>query len=122
MTRRNRMSVVIGLLLAAVTNAPSTATPPAAPKACEPGSTSRLEQPPTREPGTTDPGKNDPSITTGSGAHQNPTLSDRLARSDGVLCPPNVDPDIRMPPPAGGKTPVIPPPGTPGGDPSVRPR
>jgi hypothetical protein len=111
-----RLSVSVGLLLAAAA-ASSTAAPPSDPKACEPGSTSRLEQPPTKAPGTADP-----SVTTGSGPNQNPTLSDRLARSDGVLCPPNVDPDIRVPPPGGGKMPVIPPPGSPGGDPGVQPK
>jgi hypothetical protein len=50
-------------------------------------------------------------------------LGDKLARSDGVLCPPaGVDPEIRAPTPDAGKTPVIPPPGSPGGDPSVRPK
>jgi len=50
-------------------------------------------------------------------------LGDRLARSDGVLCPPaNIDPQMRAPPPGGGRTPVIPPPGSPGGDPSIRPK
>ena len=50
-------------------------------------------------------------------------LGDKLARSDGVLCPPaGVDPDIRAPTPEAGNTPVIPPPGSPGGDPSIRPK
>ena len=50
-------------------------------------------------------------------------LTDKLARSDGVLCPPaGVDPEIRAPTPETGKTPVIPPPGSPGGDPTVRPK
>ena len=49
-------------------------------------------------------------------------LSDKLARTDGVLCPPNVDPEIRAPVPGGGKTPVIPPPGSPGGDQSIQPK
>jgi hypothetical protein len=50
-------------------------------------------------------------------------LGDKLARSDGVLCPPaGVDPAIRAPTPDTGNTPVIPPPGSPGGDPSVRPK
>ena len=50
-------------------------------------------------------------------------LGDKLARSDGVLCPPaGVDPAIRAPTPETGNTPVIPPPGSPGGDPSVRPK
>jgi hypothetical protein len=50
-------------------------------------------------------------------------LGDKLARSDGVLCPPaGVDPEIRAPTPQGGNMPVIPPPGSPGGDPSIRPK
>ena len=50
-------------------------------------------------------------------------LGDKLARSDGVLCPPaGVDPEMRAPTPDTGKTPVIPPPGSPGGDPTIRPK
>ena|SRR5437868_5327884 len=50
-------------------------------------------------------------------------LGDKLARSDGVLCPPaGVDPEMRAPTPDAGKTPVIPPPGSPGGDQTQRPK
>jgi len=50
-------------------------------------------------------------------------LSDKLERSEGVICPPvGIDPDIAVVPPGGGRTPVIPPPGSPGGDPTVRPK
>src|SRR3982074_2343815 len=50
-------------------------------------------------------------------------LGDKLARTDGVLCPPaGVDPEIRAPTPDTGNTRVIPPPGSPGGDPNVRPK
>src|SRR6266403_2138343 len=50
-------------------------------------------------------------------------LGDKLARSDGVLCPPaGIDPEIRAPTPDAGNTPVIPPPGSPGGDPTLRPK
>jgi hypothetical protein len=51
-------------------------------------------------------------------------LSDRLERTDGVIRPPGgVDPQIEVPPPDPGvRTPVIPPPGTPGGDPRVAPK
>jgi hypothetical protein len=53
----------------------------------------------------------------------NQTLSEKLAKTDGVLCPPsNVDPDIKAPTPQAGRMPVIPPPGSPGGDQSVRPK
>jgi hypothetical protein len=50
-------------------------------------------------------------------------LGDKLARTDGVICPPpGLDPDIRAPTPNGSNMPVIPPPGSPGGDPNVRPK
>jgi hypothetical protein len=51
------------------------------------------------------------------------SLSDKLAESKGVICPPaGVDPDIHVKPPAGGELKVIPPPGSPGGDPNVQPK
>jgi hypothetical protein len=50
-------------------------------------------------------------------------LGDKLAKSDGVLCPPaGIDPEMRAPTPESGNTPVIPPPGSPGGDPNLRPK
>ena len=50
-------------------------------------------------------------------------LSDKLARSGGVICPPaHVDPEIKQPTPPAGDMPVIPPTGSPGGDKSVRPK
>ena len=49
------------------------------------------------------------------------SLSEHLARSDGVICPPPaVDPAIKAPTPDAGNTPVIPPPGA--SDPTVRPK
>ena len=117
MTSHARAVIAIGLLLAAtsIASKQSFAAPPAAPKSCEPGAI----DPSVKPPGTRDPGKNEPN-TTGSARNEN--LSDRLARSDGVLCPPAVDPEMTAPPPGGGKTPVIPPPGSPGGDPNVQPK
>ena len=51
------------------------------------------------------------------------SLSDQLARSGGVICPPSaVDPEIHAPTPPGGAMPVIPPPGSPGGDQSIQPK
>ena len=51
------------------------------------------------------------------------TLGDKLAESEGVLCPPaGVDPEIRAPTPDTSDKPAIPPPGSPGGDPNVRPK
>src|ERR1700752_3302442 len=59
-----------------------------------------------------------PGETTGSA-----NLSDELSRSNGIICPPaEVDPSISVPPKGGGLTPVIPPPGSPGGDPSIVPK
>ncbi len=49
-------------------------------------------------------------------------LSDKLAQSGGVICPPNIDPDMKAPTPKGGTMPVIPPPGSPGGNPNVQPK
>jgi len=51
------------------------------------------------------------------------SLSEQLARSDGVICPPpGVDPGIRATTPEGGRMPVISPPGSPGGGPNIRPK
>lgn len=51
-------------------------------------------------------------------------LSGKLARQQGTLQPPPVDPGINAPLPAHGQgtMPVIPPPGSPGGDPHVVPK
>jgi hypothetical protein len=63
-----------------------------------------------------------PEGTTTTGQSRQP-LGEKLAQSDGVLCPPSgVDPEIRAPTPDTGNTPVIPPPGSPGGDPRIRPK
>ena len=74
-----------------------------------------------------DPCKPQERATIGAGqelaAKDDKPLSDKLARTDGVICPPPaVDPDIKAPTPPGGRIQVIPPPGAPGGDQSVRPK
>lgn len=86
---------------------PTTTAPPAA-TACAP------------HPGTANPpGTAAPGATTG----QTQPLGEKLAKTDGVLCPPTgIDPEIRAPAPDVGTMRVIPPPGTPGGDPTVRPK
>jgi hypothetical protein len=107
--RRYASIAVAYALLAVCASAAAQNRPPEAtdPKACAPGE--RLQPPRNNssEPGTTGAGEN---------------LSNKLARTEGVICPPNVDPEIKAPTPDAGRTPVIPPPGSPGGDPSVRPK
>ena len=72
-------------------------------------------QSPQKVPEDTGPGK--------SGSTGGP-LSDKLDRTDGVIHPPRgVDPEMsKKPPPSGSSMPVIPPPGTPGGEPGVEPK
>jgi hypothetical protein len=97
---------------------PAPATPPAQTAPPSPlrgaANCTPMQQPPR-------PGVAAPEGTT-TGQTREP-LGDKLSRSNGVLCPPaGVDPEMRAPTPEGGNTPVIPPPGSPGGDPSVRPK
>jgi hypothetical protein len=85
---------------------PAPAQPaPTDPKACAPGERLPLQDGSSKEP-----------VTTGE------ALSDKLARTDGVICPPHIDPEIKLPTPPGGTIQIIPAPGSPGGDPSVRPK
>jgi hypothetical protein len=54
-----------------------------------------------------------------------PDPSQQLDRSQGVIRPPGgVDPGMQVPPPDPGsqRTPVIPPPGSPGGDRAIEPK
>jgi hypothetical protein len=103
--------------LAAAQAPPAPTTPP--PQTAPPPPQRPMECAPMREApqsGTANPDGQ----TTGQ---RSEPLGDRLARSNGVLCPPaGVDPEMRAPTPDGGNTPVIPPPGSPGGDPNVRPK
>jgi hypothetical protein len=95
---------------------PSPTTPPA--QTAPPSPDRAVGCAPTQ---STPPGNVVPKGTT-IGQSREP-LGDQLAKSDGVLCPPaGVDPQIRAPTPDTGNTPVIPPPGSPGGDPNVRPK
>ena len=101
---------------AAVAQAPPTTKPPVAPKAeqLDPNACAQSHTPSTM-------GKGAESVDQTQDAQGN--LSDKLARSGGVICPPkNVDPEIKQPAPPGGAMPVIPPPGTPGGDQSIQPK
>jgi hypothetical protein len=116
---RKQPLVLASLLFVSVVTAaqaqspPSTATPPSAeardPRACQPS-----QEVPSQ-----------PGATTGqsSDTKTNQDLGDKLAQTDGVLCPPSgMDPAIRAPTPNTGRMPVIPPPGSPGGDPNIRPK
>ena len=70
------------------------------------------------------PSPSGPNASEGTTAgEQNEALGDKLAKSNGVLCPPaDIDPEMRAPTPDTGNTPVIPPPGSPGGNPNVQPK
>ena len=65
------------------------------------------------------PGAGQPATPPASGA-----LSSDLNRSGGVIAPPaGIDPEMKQTPPSTGSTmPIIPPPGTPGGNPAVKPK
>ena len=67
-----------------------------------------------------DVGPNAPTV--GSGERSG-NLSDQLAQSGGIICPPSsADPGMAVPPKDTGRMPVIPPPGTPGGDRHIQPK
>jgi hypothetical protein len=69
------------------------------------------------------PGVDGDPPTIGGGGRSSESLSDKLAESKGIVCPPaGIDPEMQITPPAGGVIKVIPPPGTPGGDQSVQPK
>lgn len=118
----NRTLLIAGFVIAGVHAAiaqapPAPATPPAqtAPPSADRANTNCT-------PTQTNAQGN---ITADSNGKSSENLGDKLAKSDGVLCPPsNVDPAMRAPAPKSdnSNTPVIPPPGSPGGDPSVRPK
>jgi hypothetical protein len=102
--------------VAAAQAPPAPATPPAQ---IEPPPARAIDCAPMQPPAR--PGAAAPEGTT-TGQRTEP-LGDKPARSDGVLCPPEgIDPEIRAPTPDAGNTPVIPPPGSPGGDPAIRPK
>jgi hypothetical protein len=64
-----------------------------------------------------------PDVPPTNGSASSRPLSDKLAQSKGVICPPaGVDPELERSPPGGGRLKVIPAPGTPGGDQSVEPK
>jgi hypothetical protein len=71
-------------------------------------------------PGADPPNANTPKTDL---SKQGGNLSDKLNSSNGVIHPEgSVDPQMQKPAPATGATPVIPPPGAPGGDRRVQPK
>jgi hypothetical protein len=49
-------------------------------------------------------------------------LNQSSDKNAGVICPPDIDPAMKAPTPSSGDNAVIPPPGSPGGDPNVQPK
>jgi hypothetical protein len=61
-----------------------------------------------------------PSCASSSGSSGD--LSNKLSQSNSVICPPDLDQGMKAPTPNTGKMPVIPPPGSPGGDQNIQPK
>jgi len=113
---RIKQSLFLSCVLMAASGAASAQAPPA--HTAPPASAAATNCAPTQ---STPQGDIVPQGTT-TGQSVEP-LGDKLAKSDGVLCPPaGVDPQMHAPTPDAGNTPVIPPPGSPGGDPTIRPK
>jgi len=97
-----RLLFVLGLLGAATAVNAQTTPPGETRKDCPPGTSA-----------------NAPTINGDS--KQN--LSDKLASSKGIICPPaGIDSEMRQKPPEGGAMKIVPPPGSPGGDQRVQPK
>jgi hypothetical protein len=109
------MVLALSLPAAAVAQAPPSTKTPVAPK------TEQIDSKCAESDTQTTVGKGGEIETQRQDGKEN--LSDKLARSGGVICPlEHVDPKIKQPTPPGGNMPVIPPPGSPGGDRSVQPK
>jgi hypothetical protein len=108
-TRVHIMRIRLVALVLAASCAVATAQSPTVPSGPDhPGSAC--------PPGT---GPNAPTV----GKNQDRPLSDQLAQSKGVICPPaGVDSEMHVRPPEGGAMRVIPPPGSPGGNPNAQPK
>ena len=116
-----KRSLFLSCLLMAASGVAGAQAPPARPSPARtaPPSPSRatncapMQQP--AHPGVVAP----EGQTTGQRAEP---LGDKLARSEDLFPPAGVDPEMHAPTPDAGKTPVIPPPGSPGGDLTIRPK
>ncbi len=106
----HRYVVISASLLLLATGVAAAQTPPTRPSPGGPNSAAQA-------PCAPSPGGGG---TVGSGGSN---LSDKLANSNGVICPPaNVDPDMQKAAPGGGRMKVMPPPGGPGGDQNTIPK
>ena len=110
------LSFLIASVGAANAQAPPAPTTPPAQTAPAPAADNCAPTQPVPPRGTISP----EGSTTGQ---RSEPLGDKLAKSNGVLCPPpGVDPEIRAPTPPTGDTSVIPPLGSPNGNPNLRPK
>ena len=66
--------------------------------------------------------QNHPADPCVSGGGSSGDLGNKLSQSNGVICPPDVDQGMKAPTPNTGKMPVIPPPGSPGGNENIQPK
>jgi hypothetical protein len=118
------MRVPFALVICAALVAPAFAQAPAKPPANDTESSAPKGKPTSNDPcaqGRASVGSGNEVVA--PNAKKDQTLSDHLAQSGGVICPPPaVDPAIKAPTPEVGSMPVIKPPGTPGGDQSVQPK
>jgi hypothetical protein len=118
---RTTSNIILASLLIAASGSAIAQAPPA------PGTSPQQTAPPSpqRSAGCapSDRMTTGPDGTATTGQSREP-LGDKLAKTNGVLCPPSgVDPDMHAPAPSSdGTMPVIPPPGSPGGDPTIRPK
>jgi hypothetical protein len=87
-----------------------------------PAAPSNPVQPQPRDPNMPAPHNTVPEKIDSTGSTSN--LTEKLNRTDGVIKPPDVGSEmvVRPPVPNPGTTPVIPPPGSPGGNPRLDPK
>lgn len=111
MTGRTLITTAAGAVMAVGLATAALAQTPAKPQPADPNMPSTQN---------TVPEKIEPNSTGATG-----TLSEKLNKSDGVIKPrSDVDPGMAAtaPAPHGGTMPVIPPPGSPGGNPNIQPK
>jgi hypothetical protein len=103
---------------------PANPTVPMAPPNAPSPPPEKIAPPAGNTLGGTSPGGTSPGGASPSGSARHGDLSNRLSQQQGTITPPNIDPGMQVTPPRDGSatTPVIPPPGSPGGNRSVIPK